>query len=163
VRAGGDADPGQQLLGARTCLRLGQTQDSDGTLHDILKRRHVREQVELLEHHPHLAPQRDEIRAAAVDLAAEHHDAAVGRGLEHVEAAQHRRFARPARPQHDEHLPGGDVEIDAVQDLVVAERLVQAAHLDRVVLTGFRCTETARNRCRGGRFRHRSPSACATT
>ena len=46
--------------------------------------------------------------------------------LEEVDAAEERRLAAPARPDHDEHLAARDLEVDAVQHEVVPEALHDA-------------------------------------
>ena len=51
--------------------------------------------------------------------------------LEPVHAAQQRGLARARRADHADDLAGVHHEVDALQHLVVAEGLAQAAHLDR--------------------------------
>ena len=46
--------------------------------------------------------------------------------LEEVDAAEERRLAAPARPDHDEHLAARDLEVDAVEHEVVPEALDDA-------------------------------------
>ena len=48
-------------------------------------------------------------------------------GLEMVDAAQERRFARTRRPDQTQHLAVGDLEVDAAQHLMRAEVLAHAA------------------------------------
>src|SRR6185503_13387175 len=52
------------------------------------------------------------------------HDAARGRFLEAVEAAQQRGLARTGRPDDEHELALGEHEIDALQDMQGAEMLV---------------------------------------
>ena len=104
-------------------------------LHDVAERRHVREQVELLEHHADaLAHAREPPRVAlavaagarADRLAVELDDAGV-RQLHEVEAAQQRALARAGRAEDGDALALRDVEVDAAQHLVAAEALGEAA------------------------------------
>jgi hypothetical protein len=50
--------------------------------------------------------------------------------LEPVDAAQQGRLARAGGTDHADHLAVVDVEVDALEHLVVAEALVQVADLD---------------------------------
>ena len=112
----------------------------DRCLHDVLEGRHVREQVEALEHHADVAallrgilrvqlvqlagglPVADQlavdVELAAVDL------------LQVVDAAQEGRLARPGRPDQAHHLAAPDGQRDALEHLQRAELLAHllAAH-----------------------------------
>ena len=93
----------------------------------------MREEVVVLEHHGAAVPQRGRARRLAtgaekstVDVGADGDPAGVGH-LEPVEAAQHRRLARPGRADQRDHLAAADAQVDALQHLVVPERLAQPA------------------------------------
>ena len=62
----------------------------------------------------------------AGDLLALEEDPAGVERLEQVDAAEERALAAPARPDHDEHLAGRDLEVDPVEHEVVAEALHDA-------------------------------------
>src|ERR1700730_3266900 len=105
-------------LGARLARHLAQ-----GERH-IAERRHVRIEIEGLEHHA-------DTLAGMVDVGSriEHVDAvdqdAAGTGLlQPVEAAQQSRLARARRPDDKYQLALGNHEIDTLQDMKGAEMLV---------------------------------------
>ena len=114
--------------------------DPHRALDDVLQRRHVREQVELLEHHADVAaPPRDLVGGQLVqavtadlppDVTAVDEDAAAVEGLEQVDAAQQGRLARAGRPEDDDRLTGVDLQVDALEDLQVPETLADAAGLE---------------------------------
>src|SRR5260370_19803666 len=130
VGAIGQPDPFQRGaaqsvgLGARLARHLAQ-----GERH-VAKRRHVRIEVEVLEHHA-------DPLAGMVDVGSriEHVDAvdrhrAGARFFQPVETAQQRRLA-PARGPDDEHqLALGHFQVDALQDMKGAEMLVNRAGVD---------------------------------
>src|SRR5205823_14385652 len=84
------ADARQQLPG----LLLGQLPrepaDAAGGERQVVPRGQVREEVELLEHHPDPPPDRRDVDAAAGDLLALQEDVAGVERLEQVRAAQQR-------------------------------------------------------------------------
>ena len=91
--------------------------------------RHVREQVERLEHDPDPAPDPVDVDALGGDLLALDQDPAGVDGLDQVDAAQQRGLAAPRGADERDDLVLGDVEVDPPQHLELAEGLVQA--LDR--------------------------------
>ena len=95
---------------------------------DVGQRRHVREQVERLEHHAHRLAGFVGVDPRVADVAAVEQDLAVVDVLEQVDAPQQRRLARSRRPDQDDDLVLGDVEVDAVEDGPVVVRLGQPAH-----------------------------------
>jgi hypothetical protein len=119
-------------------LRLGHARHRDRTLHHVAEHGHVREQVEMLEHHAGLGAERGELAvarqtglgAAEGDMAgADPHLAAIGR-LEQVDAAQQGRLARAARAEQRHHGAARHLERDPLQHLERAERFVQIGDLD---------------------------------
>ena len=90
----------------------------------------MREEVELLEDDPDPLPDGRDVDALPRDLLTLEEDPAFLDRLEEVDAAQQRALAASARADHDEHLAGGDLEVDAVEDEVVAEALADAFELD---------------------------------
>jgi hypothetical protein len=95
-----------------------------------LQHRLVREEVELLEHHPDVGAHAPDRLRARVDRAAFEEDAAGVDGLQPVDAAQHRRLARARGTGDDDRLAGRDRQVDLVEHDVVAEALADAAQLD---------------------------------
>ena len=72
----------------------------------------------------------------AVDL-----DAAFVDRLEMVDAADQGRLARARRPDQAQRLPGVDVEVDAAQDVDLAEALVHALQHDARHLLAHRALQ----------------------
>jgi hypothetical protein len=119
-------------FGARLAGDLAQRQ------RDVAQRRHVRIEVEGLEHHADALARMVDVGARIEQVDAVDHHAAGGRLLETVEAAQQGGLAR-ARGTDDEHqLPLRQQEVDALQDVKRAEMLVDATRLDDQVRQG-RC------------------------
>src|SRR5438552_6179784 len=126
----GEADSLQcgspQLLGARARLARDLAQRE----RHVAERRHVRIEVEGLEYHADALPGVVDVGPRVEHVDAVHHDAAGGRLLQPVEAAQQGRLARARRPDHEHQLTFGHPEIDALQDVKGAEMLVDAARVD---------------------------------
>jgi hypothetical protein len=93
----------------------------------------MREQVELLKHHPHTAA--DVVDRLGPfdrgDVPVLEQDLPVIRGLEQVDAAQQRRLARTARPDHADHAAARDLEVDSAQDVQATEPLVDVFEFER--------------------------------
>ena len=123
----------QEFHRALPHLGLRLAADLDRRLHDVFQRRHVREQVEALEHHADvLALEGDFLLPQLVQLVAtlpvpdEHAVDVQPPGvdlLEVVDAAQQRRLARAGRPDQAEHLALLHLEVDAVEHPQAAEAL----------------------------------------
>src|SRR6218665_2550644 len=124
-------------------LRLGNDLVACAALHPqrafghVLQRRHMREQVQALEHHAGLAPLTGDFRfrqrvqlvadAPVTDQFTAHPERAGGHGFELVDAAQKGALARARRADDAQHLAGGDIDRDALERLERAEAL---AHID---------------------------------
>ncbi len=101
----------------------------------------MRKQIEQLKHHADVGANARELAlsaaatrgpfAAVADLHAVDRDRAGIIGLEQVHAAQHGGLAAARSADDADHLAARNVEIDAAQHLVLAEALVQVAHLDQ--------------------------------
>ena len=91
----------------------------------LLQHGHVREQVELLEDHADPGAQLVDVGVGVGDLLALDEDLAAGGDLEQVDAAQQRGLAGARRADDAHDLPVADVEVDALEHLVVAEVLVE--------------------------------------
>ena len=90
----------------------------------------VVEQIELQEDHPHLLPQQVDIRAGSADVVSLKDNAAAGRLLQTVQAAQKGRFARAGGPDDRHNLALENLLIDASEHLVAAEALMQVLNMD---------------------------------
>ena len=78
----------------------------------------MRKQIELLEHHADMAAQLAQIGVRAADLDAVGDDGAGLIGLQPVDAAEQRALAGAGAADDGDHVALGDVERDALQDLV---------------------------------------------
>ena len=105
----------------------------DRRLDDVLQRRAVREQVEVLEHHADVAALLGGVTgrhlvqlvaplAVADQIAVDIQPARIDL-LEMVDAAQERRLARARRADHAQHLALADLQRDALEHLQGAEAL----------------------------------------
>ena len=130
IGAGSETESGQHLQRVGACLALRDLQHLARTDGDVVGDRHVREQIEALEHHADAASDRVRVEAGLGDVdTVEQHLAVVDR-FEHVDAAQERRLARPGGADQRDHVALGDVEIDAVEHGGVVERLEHIAELE---------------------------------
>ena len=119
----GEADPLEQQARPRLGLFARPLADPARGEREVVHHLQVRKEVELLEDHPDPLPDVGHVRALARDLLALEVDPARVERLEQVDAAQQRALAAAARPDHRQHLAARDVEIDRVEDEVVAEAL----------------------------------------
>jgi hypothetical protein len=86
----------------------------------------VGEQVEALEHHADVGPQPGERLALLRQRLPVEQDLALVDRLEPVDGAAQRRLAGSRRPDHDDHLARGHVEVDVLEDVQVAVVLLHA-------------------------------------
>src|SRR5690606_3379080 len=98
---------------------------------EIAQHGHVREQVELLEHHADAGADAVDVDVRVEDVDPLDEDLASGRLLEQVDRAQQGGFAGPGRSDDAHHLALPDHQVDALEHLDVAEALVQVSDLDR--------------------------------
>jgi hypothetical protein len=98
-------------------------------LRTVLEHGEVREEVELLEDHAHVATDGIDVAVRVGDLVTVHLDGAARRLLEEVDAPQERRLARTRGPDDADDLALVDGGVEALQDVVAAERLVQVGDL----------------------------------
>jgi hypothetical protein len=99
----------------------------------VLEHGEVREEVELLEDHPDLAPDLLDVAQVVGELDAVHDDAPAVVLLQAVDAADHRRLPGARGPADDDHLLTVDREIDVLERLEVAEPLRDALELDHLL------------------------------
>src|SRR6187551_2429184 len=100
-------------------------EDSQRTLHDILHDSEVREEVEALEDHPDPGalprdvPPAQFMELVVLDAVADQLTAnarvAAGRGLQVVDAAEHRALPRPRGPEHAHDLSLVHREVHALE------------------------------------------------
>ena len=126
----GEADLREQLVGLLVGFCSRELADPPRGDRDVAQHAQVREEVELLEHHPDPLPHARDVGAFARDLVAFEVDPPRVERLEQVDAAKERALPAPARPDHDEHLARRDVEVDPVEDEVVAEALAHRLEPD---------------------------------
>jgi hypothetical protein len=112
----------------------------------------MREQVEVLEDHADIAADLVDLLEIVGELGAVDDDLALLVLLQPVDAADHRRLARPRRAADDQLLAARDLEVDVAQDVELAIPLVDADHLDRG--GGIERRRFQRRRARAGRFCH---------
>src|SRR5918993_1404827 len=105
--------------------------------HHVLQRRHVREEVELLEHHADAGAEARQLSAARHGVLGAEGDEPVAdlqragrRLLQQIDAAQERRLAAARRADHHHDLAAIDLERHAAHRLDRAVALAQALGLD---------------------------------
>ena len=117
----------------RVRLRL----DSRGPQHlawgerDVVEHGHVREEVERLEHDADPPPDAIDVHVGSRDVVAFDDDAPGVDRLDQVDAAQQRGLAGARRADEADDLVLIDRQVQATQDLEVAERLLEADDLQR--------------------------------
>ena len=104
---------------------------------DVLEDRHVREQVERLEDHPHFAADLLDVANVVAHLDTVNDDPAAVVLLQPVDAADERGLSGAGRADDDDDFLLPDVEIDVLERLEVAEHLVDVlADDDRLPALG---------------------------
>ena len=143
VTAVGQTDAGKQLV--RLCIRLRLRHELrlHGRKRNVAAHGHVREQVEVLEHHPHLAAHGVDVHLRVGDLRAVKDNGALARLLEQVQAAQKRRLTGPGRADDDYVFTGADVLGNVVEHEVVAERFGQMFNVDHFDAASFQARSAA--------------------
>src|SRR5207247_8948152 len=110
-----EPDPGQQRSRGFLRLRVREPPYFFRRQHDVLQRRHVREEVERLKHHTHARAERRQVHAARGHRRAEHGDVATLHALEAIHAADQRGFAGARRTADDHDLAGPAGTIDVAE------------------------------------------------
>src|SRR5690606_23831063 len=115
----------------RRLLKLGRSQQQ--IFHD----RHMREQVELLEHHAKLPANEVKLRLFAAHKFILEPDLAARRLLEAVQAPKKRALARAARPDDDNDFALANLGVDAFQHFVFAIRFAQSLNSNHSYSASF--------------------------
>ena len=121
----------------------------DRRLDDVFQRSHVREQVEALEHHADVAALAGDValgitHQAAVAAFAVAHGTAVDADapaldvFQQVDTADESGLARARGADQHHHFAAAHLQGDALEDLQVAERLVQVLGVDDQFVTFVR-------------------------
>src|SRR5713101_2405816 len=118
-----DPDAREEVAGDLLRLGGGEPLHLRRRQHDVLEHRHVREEVEGLEHHADLGPELGEVDPVAGDGIAVDEDLALLDGLELVDAADERALARARGSAHHHDLARRHVEIDVLEHLHRAKPL----------------------------------------
>src|SRR5690606_28117752 len=105
---------------------FGEAPYEPGGEGDVVDDREMREEVELLEHHPRLPADLLDGLDVLGQLDAVDHDPPGVVLLEAVDAPDHRRLAGARWADDDHDLLAADPEVDVLQCLEVAEELVDA-------------------------------------
>src|SRR5712692_1222849 len=112
-------------------LLLGHLAHPNGSERAVLEHRQMREQVELLKHHPDLATHFVDLLDIGTELHAIDDDAAALPVLDAIDAAKQRRLAAAGWAADDDALSAHDLELDVAQHVERSEPFVEADDLDR--------------------------------
>ncbi len=110
-------------MSASLGLRSTDPADSPSRERHVVQDGQVRKKIELLKHHPDALPNRRHVRTLARDLLALEEDPTGVERLEQIHAAEQGALTATARSNDDEHLADGNIEVDPVEDEIVAEAL----------------------------------------
>ena len=98
---------------------------------EVLEDRHVRKQVELLEHHAHLLPKLVDVRFRVGNIHPFHQNMTFRWNFKQVQRTQERGFARAGRADHRHNFPFIDGFRDVIERVHLTEILFQPLHLDQ--------------------------------
>ncbi len=130
VRLLRQADAAEVLGGGLRRARPVPLEDPPLGQREVLGDAQVREEVELLEDHADAAAYGVDVDVGVGHLGAADEDLALGGLLQQVDAAQQGRLAGTGGADDADDLALADLQVDAAQDVVVPEGLVQVAYLD---------------------------------
>ena len=143
VAAVGQTDAGKELVRLRIRLRLRHELRLHGRERDVAAHGHVREQVEVLEHHAHLAAHGVDIHLRVGDLRTGKGNGAGRWLLEQVQAAQERRLTGAGGADDDHVFTGADMLGNVIEHEVVAERFGQVFNVDHFDAASFQAHRAA--------------------
>ena len=117
-------------------LRLGLVAllEGDGRERAVVHDVHVVEEVEPLEHHADVLAQAVHVDVVCGQVLAVEPDVTRVGGLQQVDAAEKRRLARAGGADDGNHLARHHVKVDAAQDVVGPEGLLDALDADEGLL-----------------------------
>ena len=92
----------------------------------VAESRHMRIEVERLEHHAHFLAQSVHVDLRAQDVLAVERDHAGGRLFQPVAATQKRALARARGADEEEHLFSRELEVDALEDFDTSEGFAES-------------------------------------
>jgi hypothetical protein len=127
----GQAEPLEEREGLRLRLPRVLPEDLLGGERHVPQDRHVREQVEGLEHDADPPPDPIHVDARRRDLLPVDEDPARVDRLQEVDAPQERGLPRARRPDQADHLVLADLEVDAPEHLERAEGLPHPLQAER--------------------------------
>ena len=131
-----ETDALQKLQRLRLRFLLRFVQQLHGRKRHVAQNGHMREEVEMLEHHAHLLPVKVDIAALVGDIDAAEQDLSARRYLQKIQAAQERGFAGAGRADHDDDLTLADIGRNTVECLDggrAGKMLFQVPDLDQSV------------------------------
>ena len=126
----GEADALEQRHRARLRVVLAVPEHPHRSERDVLQHRHVREEVEALEHDADLAAHLVDVDADVGDAVAVDRDRPAVDRLEQVDAAEQRRLPRSGRADEAHDLVLVHRHVDAAEHPVVAEPLLDVFDLE---------------------------------
>ena len=112
----------------------------DGRQRNVVQHRQVGEQVELLEHHSHLAPDLLNIADIVRQFGPVHDDAPLLVLFQAIDTANKGGLARPGRADDHDHLTRFHSEINSTQGLKLSKPLVQILNDDDFIDKTWRRT-----------------------
>ena len=131
------AHPGQQPQRLSVGLGLGHPLGAHRRQGDILADGHVGEEIEVLEHHAHLAADGVDVHLGVGNVGTFKGDGALCRRLQQVQAPQEGGFAGAGGADDDHLFTGVDVLVDVVQHQVVAEGFGESLNVDHFAAASF--------------------------
>jgi len=133
---------GQEGIGIILCFCPRYAEDLRRREDDVLKHRHMREEIELLEHHADLEPYLPDgleivpgrtFLVEGVQCDGVHIDRSPFERLKAVDAPKEGALAAPRRTDDDDDLAGRHLKVDALEERVVTEGLMQVLDRDHVL------------------------------
>ena len=112
-----EADALQKLQRLRVRRLLRFMQEFHGRESHVSQDGHVREKIEMLEHHAHLLPVEVDVAAFVSDIDAIEQNLPTRRDLQQIEASQKCGLTRAGRADYDDNLAPLDIDRNAVERL----------------------------------------------
>ncbi len=138
IRLCADLHAVEQPHRRRARLVPGNAPDLQRREHAVVQHGHVREQIELLEHHADFHAHRIDIPAAGGQIDAIDHDGAALHRLQLIDASHQCRLSGAGRPAQHDALAVRDPEVDVLQGVKAAVVFIDAIHHDGGLCIGCR-------------------------